>query len=477
MKLLYILSLFTCFLLSSCKPSEEKGVIKPNILLIFVDDLGKEWISSYGSDSIETPNVDLLAETGLKFENFYVNPQCTPSRLSLFTGQYPFRHGWVNHWDVPRWGGGAHYDWRVNPGLGRVMHDAGYKTAAAGKWQVNDFRVQPDAMKNHGFDDWCMWTGYETGNPPSAERYWDPYLFTKDGSKTYPGEFGEDLMTDFLIDFMKKNKEDPMFMYYAMCLTHTPLVPTPMDREAEGMYPKHKAMVKYMDLIVGKLVASLEAEGLRDNTIIVFTTDNGTAKGITGSINGHEVSGAKANTTESGTAMPFIVNCPGIVPEGKVTDALSDLTDLLPTFTQLAGGTLPEGHIFDGVSIADVFIGKSKDSARDWIMSMGGGNNAALSEKGVENQYRFRDRVLRDKEYKLYVSTERKPEKLFYLEEDPFESVNLIESDESQHQEAIKKFMKVVETFPTQDHDPKYNPLGSQPWDVTVTVKSQEWKK
>ena len=477
MKLLYSLSLFTCFLLSSCKPSEEKGLIKPNILLIFVDDLGKEWISAYGSDSIETPNVDHLAETGLKFENFYVNPQCTPSRLSLFTGQYPFRHGWVNHWDVPRWGGGAHYDWRVNPGLGRVIQDAGYKTAAAGKWQVNDFRVQPDAMKNHGFDDWCMWTGYETGNPPSAERYWDPYLFTKDGSKTYPREFGEDLMTDFLIDFMKKNKEDPMFMYYAMCLTHTPLVPTPADPEAEGMYPKHKAMVKYMDLIVGKLVASLEAEGLRDNTIIVFTTDNGTAKGITGSINGHEVPGAKANTTESGTAMPFIVNCPGIVPEGKVTDALSDLTDLLPTFTQLAGGTLPDGHIFDGVSIADVFTGKSMDSARDWIMSMGGGNNAALSEKGVENQYRFRDRVLRDKEYKLYVSTERKPEKLFYLKEDPFESVNLIASDKRQYQEAIKKFMKVVETFPTQDHDPKYNPLGPQSWDVAVTVKSQEWKK
>ena len=228
MKLISKILSFTGLLviLTTCGHQNELPQ-KPNILLIFVDDLGKEWISSYGSDNIETPNVDLLAETGLKFENFYVNPQCTPSRLSLFTGQYPFRHGWVNHWDVPRWGGGAHYDWRVNPGLGRVMHDAGYKTAAAGKWQVNDFRVQPDAMKNHGFDDWCMWTGYETGNPPSADRYWDPYLFTKEGSKTYPGEFGEDLMTDFLIDFMKKNKEDPMFMYYAMCLTHTPLVPTP----------------------------------------------------------------------------------------------------------------------------------------------------------------------------------------------------------------------------------------------------------
>ncbi len=462
-------------LLTQCTSASKDR--PPNILLIFVDDLGKEWISTYGADSLETPNIDLLAETGLKFNNFYVNPQCTPSRLSLFTGQYPFRHGWVNHWDVPRWGGGAHYDWRVNPGLGRVMHQASYKTAAVGKWQVNDFRVQPDAMKNHGFDDWCMWTGYETGNPPSAERYWDPYLNTPEGSKTYKGKFGADVFTEYLVDFMKENKGAPMFLYYAMCLTHTPLIATPTEPNVTEKYAKHKAMVRYMDLQVGKLVKSLEDLGLRENTIIVFTTDNGTTRGITGSIDGRKIEGGKAQMTENGTAVPFIVNSPGMVPVGKTTEALGDITDLLPTFAELAGAELPEDYTFDGKSFADLLLGKSEDSNRDWIMSMGGGNNAALSEKGVENQYRFRDRVLRDKEYKLYVSTDRKPEQLYNLKDDPYEEQNLISGQDRKIQQVIQKFWKVVATFPEVDSDPKYIPLGPQPWDVEVTVESEVWKK
>ncbi|XOV90985.1 MAG: sulfatase-like hydrolase/transferase [Bacteroidota bacterium] len=473
-RILYVIGLL---IFVSCGSSQNEFSNRPNILLIFVDDLGKEWISAYGADSIKTPNVDQLAETGLMFENFYVNPQCTPSRLSLFTGQYPFRHGWVNHWDVPRWGGGAHYDWRVNPGLGRIIHEAGYKTAAVGKWQVNDFRVQPDAMTKHGFDDWCMWTGYETGNPASAERYWDPYLFTKEGSRTYSGEFGEDVFTDFLINFMNENKDDPMFLYYSMCLTHGPLTTTPAEPDVKGTYPQFKAMVSYMDYSVGKLIKALEDMGLRENTIVVFMTDNGTSKGIKGTLNGRIIDGGKAATTENGTAVPFIVNNPVMVPAGQVTDALGDITDLLPTFAELSGGQLPDDYTFDGSSMADLILGKSQDSNRDWIMSMGGGNNAALSKKGVENQYRFRDRVLRDKEYKLYVSTERKPDQLYNLKDDPYETQNLVASQTQKIQQAIQKFWKVVETFPEVDSDPKYIPLGPQPWDVEVKVESQVWKK
>lgn len=461
--------------LIKCTPAPEES--QPNILLIFVDDLGKEWISAYGAEDIKTPHIDGLAETGLMFENFYVNPQCTPSRMSLFTGQYPFRHGWVNHWDVPRWGGGAHYDWTQNPGLGRMMNEAGYTTAAVGKWQVNDFRVQPDAMKQHGFDDWCMWTGYETGNPPSGKRYWDPYLNTKEGSKSYPGKFGEDVFTDFLIEFMRDNKDQPMFMYYAMCITHTPFTTTPAEPDVTGKYPQHKAMVRYTDFLVGKLVKALEDLGLRDDTIIIFTTDNGTTGSITGTLNGREIEGGKAKITENGTSVPFIVNSPLRVPNGVVTDALSDITDMFPTFAELGGADLPEGYTMDGKSFADLMLGKAKDSKRDWIMSMGGGNHAALSENGVENQYRFRDRVLRDKDYKFYVSTDRKPQKLFNLKDDPYETQNLLDSQDPEIQKRIEKFWTVVETFPEQDNDPRYIPLGPQPWDVEVTVESQVWKK
>ncbi len=167
---------------------------QPNILFILADDLGKEWISAYGAEDISTPNIDKLANQGIRFDNVWSHPQCTPSRVSLITGQYPYRNGWVNHWDAPRWGQG-YLDWQQNQSIARVMKDAGYSTAAAGKWQVNDFRVEPEAMTKHGFDDYAMWTGYETGVPASAERYWDPYIHTKKGSKTYKGEFGEDIFS------------------------------------------------------------------------------------------------------------------------------------------------------------------------------------------------------------------------------------------------------------------------------------------
>ena len=450
---------------------------KPNILFILTDDLGKEWVSSCGAEGIETPNIDRLANTGLSFGNFYSMPQCTPSRITLFTGQYPFRHGWVNHWDVPRWGGGAHFDWKKNPGIALAMQSAGYKTAAVGKWQVNDFRVQPEAMVSHGFDDYCMWTGGEAGNPASDERYWNPYIHTKSGSKTYEGQFGEDIYSDFLVDFLKTNRDKPMFLYYAMCLTHTPFTSTPNEPHVTEKYDCHKAMVRYMDFCVGKMVKALDDLGLRENTIIIFTTDNGTDGSITGRMNGREVQGGKAKTTENGICEPFIVNCPGLVPQGKFTNALGDLTDLFPTFVELAKGKMPNQYTFDGVSLTDVILGKTEDSPRKWIMAMGGQNNAALSEKGVENQYRFRDRVIRDQEYKLFVSPEKKPEKLVHLKNDPEEKHNLWPSDDPAVKAVMKKFWKVVEQMPEKDNDPIYTPLSPQPWDVDVTVKSQEWKK
>ena len=118
------------------------------------------------------------------------------------------------------------------------MKQAGYATAVAGKWQIDDFRVEPEAMQKVGFDDYCMWTGYEASNKPSTKRYWDPYIHTKAGSKTYPGQFGDDIFSDFLIDFMKKNKEKPMFMYYPMCLPHTPFTTTPLEKTVTSKYEK-----------------------------------------------------------------------------------------------------------------------------------------------------------------------------------------------------------------------------------------------
>ena len=469
----FLLAIFLS--LAACHTST--GYIRPNILFIMVDDLGKEWISCYGAADILTPNIDQLAANGMKFNHAYSMPQCTPTRLTLMTGQYPFRHGWVNHWDVPRWGGGCHFDWTKYPGLARILQSGGYTTAAAGKWQVNDFRVQPDAMTQHGFDDYCMWTGYETGIPASAERYWNPYLFTKSGSKTYEGQFGTDVLTDFLIGFMKENKEKSMFLYFPMALTHPPMVSTPDEPNlSEDLLVRHKAMVRYMDKMVGKLVHALKELDLYQNTLIFFTTDNGTSRGIKGTRNGYEIEGGKGQTMESGICQPFIVSGLGKVASGVETDALIDFTDLLPTFADLAGIPISDDLQLDGRSFAPVLLGKTNISARKWIMAMGGQNRARLTEQGVENEYYFRDRVLRNERFKVYVNPQRKIDQCYDLVQDPLETENLIGRETDEVINAVEVFEEVIEGFPEKDNDPIYDPLPAQEWDVDITANSQVWK-
>jgi arylsulfatase A-like enzyme len=442
------------------------GKRQPNIVFIMVDDLGKEWISAYGATDIETPHIDRLAREGLRFDSAYSMAQCTPSRVTLLTGQYPYHTGWVNHWDVPRWGV-AYFDWKKHTTVANLLHDAGYKTAAAGKWQINDFRVAPDALEKLGFDDWAMWTGGETGVRASHKRYDNPYINTPgEGSKTYEGKFGPDIFNDFLIDFVKRHRDEPMFLYYPMCLTHTPLVRTPDEPNAGTKLERHKAMVRYTDKLVGKLVKAIENEGLARDTIVIFTTDNGSTRGITGHRKGVAVKGAKAKKSEAGVCAPYIAWGPGRVPAGKTTDALTDFTDLVPTFCDLAGKPLPEGLALDGVSIAPVLLGRADASTRGWILAMGHGA-AKLRAKGVRGRHTFASRVLRDRRYKVWVDTNRAIAELYDLEEDPWEKTNLIDSQAPEHVAIVEKYKKVVAAMPEQDAHPQYVPREPNPWDRT----------
>lgn len=436
----------------------------PNILFILVDDLGKEWIGCYGAEGIETPNVDRLAATGIRFENAWCMPQCTPTRLTLLTGQYPFRHGWTNHFDVPRWGSGGHFDPKVNPSFPLLLRRAGYATAIAGKWQIDDFRVEPDALDEAGFDEWCVWTGGEAGNPPSDERYWDPYIRAGSESRTYPGKFGPDLDCDFLVDFLRRHRGGPFLAYYPMCLTHGPLVTTPDEPDAPGDLGKHRAMVRYADKLIGRVVGALDELGLRERTIIVLTTDNGTAGNITGRRLGREVRGAKAEMVEAGTAMPLIVNGPGRVPSGVVTGALVDFSDILPTFAELAGARPDPAHVVDGRSFAPLILGRADDSPRSWIVSMGG-HEASFRDNRVVPSQPYDDRVIRDRRWKLWVGTDRRPEKLFDLLADPWESTNLIASADPESRAARDRLWAVVEPMPPEDGAPRYRPNPPQTWD------------
>ena len=456
--------IFTClfFLLQGKAASSQT----PYILFIMIDDLGKAWVSCYGADDIKTPNLDSLAAGGMKFQNAYSMGSCSPSRTTLLTGKYPFRTGWVSHWDVPRWGVG-YFDWKKkeNTTFARLMKDLGYATCAVGKWQLNDFRVAPDALKKHGFDDWAMWTGFETGVPASDYRYQDPYINTPEaGSRTYKGKFGPDIYTDRMIQFMRKHKDEPMCLYYPMPLLHRPFVATPDEPDAKDRIDRHKAMVRYVDKIVGQLVSELDNLGIRERTIVFFASDNGTDKLITGSLNGKKGPGGKGSFTEAGVGGPFIVNCPGTVPAGVETDALTDLSNMLPTFVELGGGTIPEGLIIDGESIAPLILGEEQDSSRDWIMALNFGP-AKLDQRGIRPGQEFGPRVIRDKQYKVWVSKEKKITQLNDLLKDPEEKENLLSSKQRQHRKALAKFRKIVATLPDKDGRPLYEPRAPNPWD------------
>ena len=439
---------------------------QPNIVFILLDDLGKEWVSGYDADNIETPNIDSLINGGMKFNNVWSMPQCTPSRVTLMTGQYPFRHGWVNHYDVPRWGHGVNFDSNKNPSLAKILKKAGYKTCIAGKWQINDFRLQPEALFEHGFDDYCVWTGGEGGNLKKSEkRYWNPYIHNKNGSKTYTGEFGEDIFSNFIIDFIEKNKQNPMFIYYPMCLPHGPLTTTPSEPYLNDKIEKHKAMVRYTDIILGKLVSALKKFKIRDNTIIFWTTDNGTSGNIISQINGKKVRGGKTYLTQNGVNEPFIVNWPGTISAGAKSDALIDFSDILPTFADLGCTELPKKYIYDGKSFKDILIGKKKHSGRNWILTMGS-HPAKILDGRVSNVHLFRDRALRDKRYKVFVDTLKKISHIYDMKNDKYEKNNLINSASEEIIKVLNKFKSIIDSLPPLDLQPKYYKLTNSKYDI-----------
>lgn len=457
--------------------ARAQDAVRPNIVFVLADDLGKEWISAYGAEDIVTPEIDRMAKEGLMLHSAYAMPQCTPTRVSFLTGQLPYNHGWVNHWDVPRWGSGAHFDPEMNNSVANILRDAGYATAAAGKWQIDDFRVNPNAMDDAGFDNWAMWTGFESGTEHSTNRYWNPYIHTPEGSRVYEGGFGPDIYANFLLDFMEKNKGagEPFFVYYAMALPHAPFTTTPDEPDAEGRLARHKAMTRYIDKLTGKFLDKVREGGFERPTLVIFTTDNGSSGRIQGSIHGRQVTGGKGRLDEmTGAAMPYIAWGPGLVRGGRESHQITDVADVLPTFAELAGATIPEGpgREVDGMSIAPFLLGETDKTPREWILSMGQAP-AAFSNGYVVPELPFRHRTIRDNRWKIWVDRNRQVTRLYDIRNDPFEDQNLINSDDPEAQHGLARLKQVLAAMPEQDKAPRYRPMPPQPWDRHVNWVNQ----
>lgn len=217
----------------------------------------------------------------------------------------------------------------------------------------------------------------------------------------------------------------------------------------------------------------MEALKIRDNTIIVWTTDNGTAGNIIGKRNGKLVRGGKTYLTENGVNSPFIINCPGKVPSGVVSDALVDFTDIFPTFAELANAPIPEAYKGDGFSFAPLILGDTVDSSRKWTLAMGS-RAARIKDGRVQNVHVYRDRVLRNKKYKAFVNYDGVIHEIFDLTKDPEEKHNLISYKSREVVSALREFRKAIDKMPKKDGQPRYERLSGSYYDVDPEVLEKQ---
>ena len=320
------------FLFNSC---EESNITygKPNVILIMADDLGYEALGINGADEYKTPVLDSLALNGINFNNAYSQPLCTPTRVKIMTG----KPNYVNY----------EYFTYLNPNqktFGNLFQENGYKTALAGKWQLNGVQFDLDNNQDldrpykFGFDEYCLWWLRERG-----DRFANPNI-VQNGEKLNRGidDYGPDIFTDFIVDFIDKNKDDPFFIYYPMALVHDPFLPTPdsvdwndLEKRNKGNKPIYFSdMLTYMDKIVGRISNTLDKNKL-DNTILIFIGDNGTDTKVVTLNKGVEIRGAKGSTIKYASNVPMIVNWKSQIKQGFNSDAMIDFTDFYATFEDI----------------------------------------------------------------------------------------------------------------------------------------------
>lgn len=399
-----------------------------NVVLIMADDIGFECFSSYGSKEYSTPRLDALALQGIRFSNCHSTPLCTPSRVNLMTGKSNV-FNYVDFGVFPR----------GEPTFAHHFKKSGYRTAVAGKWQLQgkDDGISPTEA---GFDTYCVWNTPLT----SGERYWNPSLERNGELMILPEDsYGPDVMADFMIDFIRKNKNGPFLAYYPMILVHNPFPPTPHSANLKVKDQKKNFidMVNYMDFLVGRIVDVLDELSIRENTLIVFTGDNGTNHVLSSEFMGEQIQGGKGFTHDYGTHVPLIVNWPGKIPPGQVDEDLIAFSDFFPTISQAAGlkpKAIADG---DGWSFWPQCIGE-EGTKRKWIY--GYYFPRPYSKKFDDMYNHWEVRYARDQRYKIYGNGD-----LYDTRHDVLEKEIIDPSMQDQDAErARNKLQKVLDSYP-----------------------------
>ena len=441
-----ILFLVTILIFSCSKKIETK---KTNFIIFFTDDQGYNDVGCFDSPNIKTPYLDQMAAEGMKFTNFYAQPVCGPSRAALLTASYPIRTG------EPKNTKGLHT--KLHPKevtIAEVLKTNGYQTACIGKWHVGE---EPNQMPlNQGFD-YFFGTPKPNGHTKLIEQA--PFrciiMQNKDTIKVINTveEMGQltKIYTKEATNFIKRNKNKPFFLYLPHTMPHVPLGASKdfRGKSAGGFYGD---VIEELDWSMGEVLKTLKEEGLEENTLVIFTSDNG--PWIEEQIGDHGGSafplrGNKMQTWEGGVRVPAIMQWKGKIPENVVSDALLTTMDFLPTFADISGAVISKEITLDGKSFKDVLL-KNKESQHDRFY-----------------YYSYTHlQAVRDKEWKLVLPRKAKPKYmkwaarkveavdeilLFNLKNDKEEQYNLAD----QNPEKVKELMLLIEEGRKElgDHD------------------------
>lgn len=420
-----MIAMIRCLLMMVCLTSlactspsvDDSAALRPNIVLIMADDMGYGDLSCYGSDTINTPNIDAIAAKGVRFTDYHSNGVvCSPTRAALLTGRYPQRTGVEGVITAAR-----HREVGLpleEITIAEVLKDAGYRTAMFGKWHLG-YDIKKFGPQRQGFE---AFEGFVSGNVDyfhkiDQEGHKDWYI--GDELKHIDG-YVTDLINDGAVKWIgghvKESKDKPFFLYLAHGAPHYPLQ-GPNDKGFREVGKKnrqpevdkeatYKAMIESMDDGIGRVVAELEKHGLTENTLIIFTSDNGHSSWHGGSAG--PLRGSKATVYEGGHRVPMVMQWPAVADAGNVEVFPMIGADLFPMLLSFAGVALPEGLAIDGIDL-------NKFDGRDLVL---------LEQNRQLHWVHGNKHAIRQGPWKLVIKGNEKPE-LYHLAEDLGEQKNL----------------------------------------------------
>ena len=417
-----------CVLCAFAMQASAQDRTPPNVVLIYIDDLGYGDVGCYGCKDIPTPNIDRLAAEGVRFTASYItNPPCCPSRCSLMMGQYGQRfgkYGMSRGLPIPE----------DRPTLARFLAGSGYTTGQIGKWDIGTKLQGPLQV---GFTEVAKnppkkkYTKRELAALPEdvrkavakkpASKY---FCVNESGETTFLTDYDGDSMTNFV----DRHKDEPFFLYWSPEAVHSPSIETPerlMDRTtAQGKRRKLAGAIVSVDDQVGKLMSALNEQGLRENTLVIFSSDNGANGGEGGSSSPYTGGKGQGTQKEGWVRVPTIFSMPGTLPEGKLHDGLIANFDFYSTIATLAGQSIPD-HC-DGVDLFPYLTGAKSGDAHQYLFWLNNEPGDAVRRHLI---------AVRWKEWRLYKKYDKDPWQLFDLKADPREEADLA----GQHPDVVKQ--------------------------------------